>query len=43
MSKRPPYVEIIVTAAVMAFLTLVVIGGFDARNETPGQVTMRTE
>jgi hypothetical protein len=42
-SKRPPYVEIIVTAAVMAFLTLIVIGGFDARNQSPGQVTMRSD
>ena len=40
MSKRPPYVEIIVTAVVMAFLTLVVVGGFDARNESFGQISM---
>lgn len=43
MSKRPPYLEIIVTAAVMVFLALVVGGGFDARNERSGQVTMRAE
>ncbi len=43
MSKRPPYIEIIVTAAVMAFLTFIVIGGFDTRNESPGQVTMRAD
>ena len=41
MPKRPPYLEIIVTAVVMAFLTLIVIGGFDFRNESPGQITMR--
>ena len=41
MPKRPPYLEIIVTAAVMAFLTLIVIGGIDMRGENPGQVTMR--
>ena len=33
MSKRPPYLEVIVTVLVMAFLTLVVVGGFDTRNE----------
>jgi hypothetical protein len=43
MSKRPPYLEIIVTAAVMAFLTLIIVGGIDTRNENPGQVTMRAE
>jgi hypothetical protein len=44
MSKRPPYIEVIVTVAVMAFLTLIVVGGFDARNDQgAGQLTMRSE
>jgi len=43
MSKRPPYIEVIVTVAVLAFLTLIVVGGFDARNDPPGQLTMRAE
>jgi hypothetical protein len=43
MSKRPPYVEVIMTILVMAFLTLVVVGGLDLRNEDFGQVTMRAE
>ena len=43
MSKRPPYLEVIVTVLVMAFLTLVVVGGFDMRNEGFGQVSMRAE
>jgi hypothetical protein len=43
MSKRPPYIEVIVTVAVLAFLTLIVVGGFDIRNEAPGQLTMRGE
>ena len=43
MSKRPPYLEIIVTALVMGFLTLVVIGGFDVRTENMGQITMRAD
>jgi hypothetical protein len=43
MSKRPPYVEIVVTVAVMAFLTLIVVGGFDTRNDGAGQVTMRAK
>ena len=41
MSKRPPYVELIVTALVLVFLSLVVIGEFDSRSESFGQVTMR--
>ena len=43
MSKRPPYLEIIVTVFVMAFLTLIVVGGIDTRTEGFGQVTMRAE
>lgn len=43
MSKRPPYLEIILTVFVMAFLTLVVVGGFDTRQEGFGQITMRAE
>jgi hypothetical protein len=43
MSKRPPYVEVIVTALVMAFLTLIVIGGFDAGTGGIGQITMRSD
>lgn len=43
MSKRPPYLEIIVTAIVMGFLTLIVIGGVDTRPEGFGQISMRAE
>lgn len=43
MSKRPPYLEVIVTVLVMAFLTLIVVGGFDTRTEGFGQLTMRSE
>jgi hypothetical protein len=43
MSKRPPYVEVIVTALVMAFLTLVVIGGLDTGTQGFGQITMRSD
>lgn len=43
MSKRPPYLEVVVTVLVMAFLTLVVVGGFDTRSEGFGQITMRSE
>ncbi len=43
MSKRPPYLEVIVTALVMVFLTLIVVGGFDTRSEGFGQITMRSE
>ena len=43
MSKRPPYLEIIVTAVVMAFLTLIVIGAVDTRPDSFGQVSMRSD
>ena len=43
MSKRPPYLEVIVTVLVMAFLTLIVVGGFDTRSGGFGQITMRSE
>ena len=43
MSKRPPYLEIAVTAAVLTFLGLVIVGGFDQRANNAGQVTMRAD
>jgi hypothetical protein len=43
MSKRAPYLEIIVTAAAIGFLGLVIFGSFDQRPEAPGQVTLRAE
>lgn len=43
MSKRPPYLEVIVTVLVLGFLTLVVMGEFDNRSEGFGQLTMRAE
>jgi hypothetical protein len=33
MSKRPPYIEIAVTVAVMVFLALIVAGGIDGGAE----------
>ena len=43
MPKRPPYLEVVLTVLVMAFLTLVVVGGFDTRQEGVGLITMRTD
>jgi len=43
MSKRPPYLEIIVTVMVMAFLGLVIIGGFNQRGDEAGRLTMRPD
>ena len=43
MSKRPPYLEVIVTVLVMAFLTLIDVVGFDKRSEGFGQIHMRSE
>ena len=42
MSKRPPYLEIILTVLVMAFLGLVIAGGFNQGGDS-GQVTMRPD
>lgn len=43
MPKRRPYLEIVVTAVVMAFLVAVIAGGFDQRGDEFGQVTMRAD
>jgi TRAP-type C4-dicarboxylate transport system permease small subunit len=43
MSKRPPYLEIILTVLVMAFLGLVIAGGFNQGDDNVGQVTMRPD
>jgi hypothetical protein len=43
MSKRTPYVEIALTVAVMAFLAIVIAGGFSPRNDEKAHVTMHAE
>jgi hypothetical protein len=43
MPKRPPYLEIILTVLVMAFLALVIAGGFNQGSDNGGQVTMRPD
>jgi hypothetical protein len=43
MSKRAPYLEIVLTVAAMGFLGLVILGSFDQRSNAPGQVTLRAE
>jgi|RhiMetdeSRZDD1v2_1073273.scaffolds.fasta_scaffold412931_3 hypothetical protein len=40
MSKRTPYLEIALTVAVMAFLVVVIAGGFNQRGDDAAQVTM---
>ena len=42
-SKRTPYLEIALTVAVLAFLALVVAGGFNPHNDEKAQVTMHAE
>jgi hypothetical protein len=42
MPKRTPYLEIALTVAVMAFLAVIIAGGFNQGDET-AQVTMRAE
>ena len=41
MPKPPAYLEIAVTLAVLAFLAVIIAGGFDQRTNNNGQVTMR--
>ena len=43
MPKRPPYLEFAVTAAVLTFLALVIVGSFDQRTNNTGQVTLRAD
>jgi hypothetical protein len=42
MSRRPPYLEVILTLAVMAFIALVVAGSFTHRDDDAGRLTMRS-
>ncbi len=42
-SKPPPYLEIAVTLAALAFLGLVILGIFDQRSNDAGLVTMRPD
>lgn len=43
MSKRTPYLEIALTVAIMAFLVVVIAGGFNQHGDDAAQVTMRAE
>jgi hypothetical protein len=43
MSKRTPYIEIALTVAVMAFLAVVIAGGFSPRHDETSHVTMQAE
>jgi hypothetical protein len=43
MPKRAPYLEIIATIMVMAFLALIVAGGFDQGSDEVGRLTMRSD
>ena len=41
--KRPPYLEIILTVAVMAFLALVIAGGFNQPGDEVARATLGSE
>jgi multisubunit Na+/H+ antiporter MnhF subunit len=43
VSKRTPYLEIALAVAVMAFLAVVIAGGFNQRNDEAARVTVRAE
>ena len=43
MLKRAPYLEIVLTVAVMAFLALVIAGTFNARDHAADQMILRPE
>jgi hypothetical protein len=42
-AKRPPYVEVILTIAVMAFLALIIAGGFNQPADEVARATMGAE
>jgi hypothetical protein len=41
--KRPPFLEIALMLAALAFLGLVILGGFDQRGQDGGLVTLRSD
>jgi hypothetical protein len=41
MPRRPPYIEIALTFAVLVFVALVVAGGFDRPADDVAEATMR--
>jgi hypothetical protein len=43
MRQRPPYIEIAFTVAVLAFVALVVAGGFDRPAEDVAQAILRPQ
>jgi hypothetical protein len=43
VSKRTPYFEIALTVAIMAFLIVVIAGGFNQHSDDAAQVTMRAK
>jgi hypothetical protein len=43
ISKRPPYLEIAVTLAALAFLGFIVLGGFDQRSDEGTRTTMHAD
>jgi hypothetical protein len=43
MPRRPPYLEVLLTLAVMAFIALIVAGSFSQRSDDAERVTMRPE
>lgn len=43
MSQRTPYIEIVLTVAVLAFVAFVIAGGFDRLADDVAQVTIRPE
>jgi multisubunit Na+/H+ antiporter MnhF subunit len=43
MTKRTPYLEIILTVAVLAFVALVIAGGFNQGGDDASRVSMRPQ
>jgi hypothetical protein len=43
MPKRTPYVEVMLTVAVMAFLVLVIAGTFNQRSDDVAQIALPRE
>jgi hypothetical protein len=43
MPKRTPYLEVMLTVAVMAFLALIIVGMFNQRSDDVAQITLQRE
>ena len=43
MPKRTPYLEIMLTVAVLVFIAMVIAGGFNQHGDEAGRISMRPD